>query len=158
MVIFYIILGQIATLFLSTNYVTTLSFNSPVESVLSGANDSDLFTYISKDRKTVTLKPLKIGIETNLTILGSGGKNYSFFLSGDQIAPHTFVRIEEGEKDSALKKVLTTEKFEVYEGEKYIFVINKTAQEIVINKKKIASKEYFSKGIPLIYEGKRIWN
>ena len=64
-------------LLLSTHVVTVVNFKSQIEKVYHGKNKLDLFVEVSKDRKTLILKPLIPELFTNMVVITKSG-NFNF--------------------------------------------------------------------------------
>ena len=75
-----------------------------------------------------------------------------------QDKPHQFVEVKQGLINHGMKKVFSKKRFEILEGESSIMIINKASKPLLVNKKKIKKKGYFSKGVPIFIEGKRVLN
>ena len=58
---FYILMNQITTLFLSLNLLTTLSFDSEIVSYLYGGGKEEVFFQVTNNNRTLALKPLMDG-------------------------------------------------------------------------------------------------
>ena len=119
---FWLLLGHFATIFLSTNNSTTLEFNEPIEQVIYGGSKNDLFTYLSQNKKTLTLKPLAERIDSNLTIICKN-KNYVFWPKMDQARPHIYIKIQDGFVNSSFKTVLENEVIKIEEGSTSTLII-----------------------------------
>ena len=58
----------------------------------------------------------------------------------------------------ALTKKQETMEYEILEGDNSLVFVNKLENAVKVNGIEIKHREYLSKGVPLIYEGKRILN
>ena len=58
----------------------------------------------------------------------------------------------------ALTKKMQTKDFELLEGDNSYLFLNRKNTEVNVNGMKVKQREYLSKGVPIIYEGKRILN
>lgn len=154
---FYILINQITTLFLSLNLLTTLSFESEIQSYLYGGSQEDIFFQVTNDHKTLALKPKREGDYSNLLVVTKNRKFY-FDLKHDKTRPHQFIEVRDGVISHALTKKMETKDFELLEGEGSLLFINRKDTEVSVNGIKVKRREYLSKGIPIIYEGKRILN
>ncbi len=94
---------------------------------------------------------------SNLLVITKNRKYY-FDLNYDKTHPHQFIEIKDGVVNFALTKKLTLKDYEILEGDHSLLLINKKNSEVEVNGIKVKNREYFSKGVPLIYEGKRILN
>ncbi|MEI8348014.1 MAG: TrbG/VirB9 family P-type conjugative transfer protein, partial [Pseudomonadota bacterium] len=127
----YILLGHIATIFLSLNVVTTLSFDSEITSYLYGGAKEELFTETADNMKTLALKPKKEGISSNLLVITKNRKYY-FYLRYDQANPHQFLEIKQGSVSSSMKKLMAGNDFDIMEGESSLLLINKKSAPVEI--------------------------
>ena len=153
---FHILLNQITTLFVGLNLLTTLSFDSEIKSFYYGGNKEDVFLK-ETDNRTLLIKPYRVDALSNLLVVTSKRKYY-FNLSYDQAHPHGFVEVRHGVMNHALTKKLETKDYELLEGDSSILLINKRDADVEVNGVTVKKREYFSKGVPLLYEKKRILN
>lgn len=154
---FHIIANQITTLFLSLNLLTTLSFDSEIISFLYGGAKEDVFFQVTNNQKTLAIKPMQKDRFSNLLIITKERKYY-FDLAYDEKGPHQFVEIKDGIMNHALKDRFSHRDYQLMEGENSLLFINKLNAPIKVNGIEVKSREYFSKGVPLIREGQRIFN
>ena len=78
---FYMLLNQVATVFLSLNVLTTLTFDSEVQSYLYGGSQTDLFVQVTNNSRTLALKSKTEGELSNLLVITKNRKFYFFNLS-----------------------------------------------------------------------------
>jgi hypothetical protein len=154
---FYILANQITSLFLSMNLLTTLSFSDDIRSFIYGGNKDEVFLEVSNNNKTLVIKAKKKDINTNMLVATSKNKYY-FHVKLDEANPHQFVEVYDGEINSAFKKIMDKETYEIMQGGSSLLFVNKTKSPIIVNEQKVLSKEYFSLGIPIIVNGERILN
>ena len=155
--IFHILLNHMTTLFLSLNLLTTLSFDSGIESYLYGGSPEEMFFQVTNNHKTLAIKPKLEGAYSNLLVITKNRKYY-FDLNLDKEKPHQFVEIKDGVMNHALSKKVSTNTYEILEGDNSLLFINRKDVEVNINGMRVKNREYLSKGVPIIYEGKRILN
>lgn len=155
--IFYILANQITSLFLSLNLLTTLSFDSEIVSYLYGGSKEEMFFQVTNNNRTLAIKPLMDGKYSNLLIITKERKYY-FELAQGQSSTHQFIEVKDGVISHALTKKIETKSYEILEGQSSILFINKSNQEVMVNNIKVKHKEYFSKGVPILFNGKRILN
>ena len=153
---FYILMNQVTTLFLSLNLLTTLSFESEVISFMYGGSEQDVYFKVTKNRKTLAIKPKIEGKLSNLLVITKQRKYY-FDLSHSVNNPHQFVEVKHGVINHAMKKLVIKPGYEILQGDSSILYINRGRPK-VINGKQVKTKEYFSKGVPLIVNGNRALN
>ncbi len=154
---FYILFNQITTLFLSLNLLTTLSFDSEIVSYLYGGSKQEMFFQVTNNNRTLAIKPLMEGDFSNLLVITKERKYY-FDLNLSKNDSHQFIEIKDGIASHALTKKIKTKDYEILEGQASILFINNTNKEMVVNNITVKQKEYFSKGVPIIVNGKRILN
>lgn len=155
--IFHILMNQMTTLFLSLNLLTTISFDSEIQSYLYGGSQEEMFFQVTNNHKTLAIKPRMEGGFSNLLVITKDRKYY-FDLKLDKNHPHQFVEIKDGVMNHALTKKISRPDFEILEGDNSLLFINRKSAEVVVNGLKVKHREYFSKGVPIIYEGTRILN
>jgi len=154
---FHIILNQITTLFLSLNLLTTLSFESEIQSYLYGGSPEEMFFQVTNNQKTLAMKPKLAGGLSNLLVI-TKKKKYYFDLKEVTTGSHQFIEVKDGVMNHALSKKIENKDYEILEGESSLLFINRRMDEVNVNGMKIKKREYLSKGIPILYEGHRILN
>lgn len=154
---FYILMDHITTLFISLGLLTTLSFDSVVTSYLYGGSKEDLFIKLTNNQKTLAIKPLRKEVDSNLLVITKNRKYY-FDIKYDQRKPHEFVEVKQGLINHGMKMLTSRKGYEVLEGATSILIINKSNKSLLVNKRKIEKKGYFSKGVPIFIEGNRVLN
>ena len=155
--IFHILLNQMTTLFLSLNLLTTLSFDSEIESYLYGGSQEEMFFQVTNNHKTLAMKPKMEGGYSNLLVITKDRKYY-FDLKYDKDKPHQFVEVKDGVVNFALTKKITKSDYELLEGDNSILFINRKNSEVNVNGITVKQREYISKGVPIVVDGKRILN
>ncbi|MEA9358449.1 TrbG/VirB9 family P-type conjugative transfer protein [Bacteriovorax sp. PP10] len=154
---FYILANQITSIFLSLNFLTTLSFGDDIRSYLYGGNKDEVFIELANNNKTLVIKAKKKELDTNMLVVTSKNKYY-FHIKFDEKNPHQFIEIYDGEINSAFKKILDKSSYEILQGGSSLLFVNKTNKPILVNEQLVQSKEYFSLGVPIIVNGERILN
>lgn len=154
---FYILLNQITTVFLSFNLLTTLTFESEIQNYLYGGSPEEMFFQVTNNHRTLAIKPKLEGQFSNLLVITKKGKYY-FDLKHSEKDPHQFVEVKDGIMNHALTKKLQTKDYEILEGDQSLLFINHKGAEVVVNGMKVKTREYLSKGVPILHEGKRILN
>lgn len=154
---FYILLNQITTLFLSFNLLTTLTFDSEVQSYLYGGSPEEMFFQVTNNHRTLAMKPKLEGSYSNLLVITKKAKYY-FDLKHSDGQPHQFIEVRDGVMNHALTKKIQTKDYEILEGDHSLLFINHKKSEVTVNGLAIKARDYLSKGVPIIYEGKRILN
>jgi hypothetical protein len=155
--IFSILANSVTTLFLSANLITSLTFKDEVRSFIYGGVKEEVFTELANNNKTLVMKARKKEIDTNLIIVTTKNRYY-FSVKATDKNSHQFIEIEDGAINTNFKKIKVTEALEVFEGVSSLMVVNKSKTPVNVNGEEVVAKEYFSKGVPLIIEGRRTLN
>lgn len=151
--IFHMFLGQTVKLFISTSLVTTLIFPHSIEQIIGGWNKLDVYKYVSKDKKTLVVKSLREELNSNLTVITSGGV-YQFNVSTND-KPHSFVQIVNGSSDLAYKLEKETKEFTIFSGKSTIKIVNKLSTPLKVNESLVQDKVTLPKGSPIFINNKR---
>jgi len=152
---FYMLLNQVASVFLSLNVLTTLTFDSEVQSYLYGGSQTDLFVQLTNNSRTLALKSKTEGELSNLLVITKNRKFY-FDLKLDKHHPHQFVEVKHGLINMSSKSIVKNKRFEILEGKTSLTILNKSKKEIQVNGLKVKTKDYFSKGVPIFIDGARV--
>jgi len=155
--IFYILGNQITTLFLSMGILTTLSFSSPIESYIYGGSSKDALFKVTNYKRTLAIKLSNKKVKSNLLVITKDRKYY-FNLAYSKDNPHQFVEIQTGSVGEFYTKSFEGKNTEILSGDKSILIVNKNNKPLNINGIKIKSKGYFSKGVPIMNNGNRLFN
>lgn len=153
--IYYILPACIAMLNLGINKPTTLRFESAVEYVSLGSEES-FVVEVSKNKKLLTIKPIVSQNSVPVVVVTKGG---DFQFQGTTTLSKTysqFVDVRKGEVSNYFQNVHSAKGYEVLEGRASIRVINKQSKPIIVNG--VITKERIDtcKGAPLIVNSKRI--
>lgn len=155
--IFSILPTSINTLFISMNLITTLTFKDDIRSFIYGGTKEEIFSELANNNKTVVIKAKKKGLDTNLIVVTSKNRYY-FNVKETGTNPHQFIEIEDGDINTNFRKIKETENYDLFEGANSIMVVSKNKVGILVNNIKVITKEFFSKGTPLIINGERVLN
>ena len=155
--IFHILADQIAVLFVSMNLLTTLTFDAPVTGFLYGGSKDDVFMESVNNSRTIVIRAKRKDVASNLLVITSKGKFY-FDVRYDEKRPHQFIEVKAGRVGHVLKKSVSAKDFEILEGEECVLFINRRTEEITVNGMKVKTSSFFSRGVPIIKEGERIFN
>ena len=155
--IFHILMNQMTTIFLSLNLLTTLSFDSEIQSYLYGGGQEEMYFQVINNHKTLAIKPKMEGVYSNLLVI-TKDKKYYFDLKLAKDNPHQFIEVKHGVANHALTKKIKTKDYEILEGDNSVLFINNRPSEVTVNGMKVKHREYLSKGVPILYEGQRILN
>ncbi len=154
---FYILMNQITTIFLSMNLLTTMSFDSEIISYLYGGGKGEIYFQVTNNNRTLALKPLMDGGYSNLLVITKERKYY-LNINKSKKGSHQFIEIKDGVATHSLTKKIIKPNYEILEGKKAILFINKALHNVNVNGTIVKSREYFSKGVPLLLNGNRILN
>jgi hypothetical protein len=154
---FYILLDQVTKLFVSLGLLTTLSFDSQITSYLYGGSKEDLFISVTNNMRTLTLKPKREGVNSNLLVITKNRKYY-FDINYSESNPHKFIEVKSGQINHGMRKLFSINGVDVLEGQSSVLLINNNKKSVQVNGQKVAKKKYLSKGVPIFLENKRIYN
>ena len=126
---FFMFVNKIAILLVSTQFVSTLKFQDPIEYIASGKNKMDLFYKVSRDKKTLVIKSLSPSLDTNMVVLTTKG-SYSFDVRTSR-NPHKLVIINDGKKDQSFRELKNTSQYMALEGESSLSL--KAKRDIDVN-------------------------
>ena len=143
------------TLFVSLHFLTSLSFDSEVYFYLYGGDKNEIFFQVTNNERTLAIKPKKEGALSNLLVI-TRNRKYYFELEYDSKNAHKFIEVKDGVMNHALTQITSNPDYDILEGDSSILFINKSSQEVQVNGVKVRRREYFSKGVPILREGKRI--
>jgi hypothetical protein len=152
---FFILIGHVATVFLTMNFLTTLSFEREVTSFMYGGNGKDVFISLGNKGKTLVIKPKVKNIDSNLLVITKDQKFYFHIKYGGK-SEHQFVEIKRGEINTRYRKIVGSTEFELLEGKSSVLFINK-GKRARVNGREVMRKSYLSKGIPIFMNEKRIY-
>jgi hypothetical protein len=153
---FYILTKSIAYLFLSLNSPTTLVFQEPIEYVSAGKN-GDFTLNRSNNQKILVVQPLKEVSESNMVVI-TKDQHFQFKVNTVTKGHHVFVYVYPGMINKTFIKKLETADFRILEGDSSILVQNKRDGVLKVNDRMVDRDKYFSKGVPLFINEKRILN
>lgn len=155
---FYILARSLVYLFLSINHPTTLVFDEPVEYVSAG-REGDFSLHRANNQKIIVLRPLKENFETDMIVI-TKDHHYQFKIKEPKPneKSHSFIYVHNGEANRSYVHKYESEQVKILEGESSTLVQNKTKNSIVINDTQIDREGTFSKGIPFIINGERVFN
>lgn len=153
---FYILAKSMVFLFLSTNSPTTLVFQEPIEYVSAGKN-GDFVLNRSNNQKILVVQPLKEIDDTNMVVI-TKDQHFQFKVKTVEKGHHPFIYIYSGSINRTFVKKLETPDFRVLEGDSSTLVQNKRDLPLRVNDTELEREEYFSKGVPLFINGKRVLN
>ena len=153
---FYLLNQQITTVFLKLGMLTSLSFQSPIQTHIYGGKKSEIYFNVVGNAKTLVIKPNAKNIASNLIVLTKSRKYYFNLKSSKRF--HKFIEIKDGKINSNYQLSLKTKNLKVFTGATSTMVVNRGSKKILINESELERKGYFSKGVPIFFKGKRIFN
>lgn len=153
---FYILAKSMVYLFLSLNSPTTLVFQEGIEYVSAGKN-GDFTLNRSNNQKILVIQPLKEVSETNMVVI-TKEQHYQFKVKTVENGHHSFVYVYPGSINKTFVNKLETQDFRILEGDSSTLVQNKRDGPIKVNGRELEREDYFSKGVPLFINDKRVLN
>ena len=154
---FFILSGQITTLFLSLQFLTTLSFQTEIESFLYGGSKEDVFFEVTNQNKTLAIRPHQKLRFSNLLVV-TKKRSFYFNLAYDEKNSHQFIDIKVGQKNHAFKEKIDNKDYQIMEGESSLLFVNKKDAPVKVNAQEVERKTYISKGVPILIDGERVLN
>ena len=155
LMIYYIMPGQIFTVFLSIAHMTSVTFLAKV-SDYAGGQKRDFHIYgINKD-KTLVFEAKGINFKRNF-IAFSGGTKYHFNLAYDQERSNKDIEIKRGVPCQTFVLLKETSTFRLFECPKSLYFVNKMPSPVKVNDMVVSKKSYLSKGPPIYLDGHLIY-
>ena len=153
----YVLLNHVVTLLLSMQFTTVITFPTDIRTITYGGSQDEIFTAQVNENKTLVIKPLMAGVDSNLLVV-TKDKQYFFYLKNDSVGPHKFVTILDGKKDSSFVVAKDTEKYTIFDGKTSVRVINKGKPPLLIDGQMVDRETFISKGAPVYIENVRVFN
>ena len=153
--IYYIIPGQIFTIFLSITNLTAITFPGKVQDFVGG-QISDFKVYELNKGRTLVYEPKSKGLKRNLIIFLKDQK-FHFDVVYNEKASNKDIEIRKGMPCNKLVLLKETTKFQLFNCPKSLLLINKSKRPLKVNGLTIIDKSYLSKGPPIYIDGKKIY-
>ena len=124
----YIFPNSITKLFVSMSMLTTLSFDSEIVSYLYGGSKEEMFFEVTNSQKTLAMKSLKTGIETNLMIV-TKKQRYYFEVINNRKVPHQFIEVKRGKINNSYKYFKKTSEGRLFKGRSSLMLVLKNGNK-----------------------------
>jgi len=154
---FYILANQIVTVLLSSNTVTTLTFNNEIVNCDYGVSKSTLDFKYRRKRTSISLIPKSDGFDTNATCFMKDGKIYLFNLKYSKERFHKHIAVFDAETSKGGAKIYEDSTIRVFDAGKNYFIENKTKTKIKVNESPIDKTGVSSKWNPININGKEVF-
>ena len=152
--IWYIVKGQIFTVFLSASHISAVTFPGKVEDYVGGKK-GEFKIYQLGNGKTLIFEP-RSKIDRNF-IAFAKGKKYHFNLKTHHPS-HKDITLASGVCCSNLRPLHQKKKWQLFECPKSLYLFNKGARPIQVNENTVTDKICLSKGPPIFVDGKLIYD
>ena len=153
--VYYIIPGQIFTVFLSLAHLTIINFPQKLEDY-AGGQKGDYLVYELNKGKGLVFESKTRGFNKNF-ITFAGGIKYHFNLVYNKKYSVRDIELRQGEPCSYFKLHKETRSYQLFSCPKSLFFINKEKKSVSVNNIVIRDKGYISKGPPVFLNGKIIY-
>ena len=153
--IWYIIKGQIFTVFLSAGSITSVTFPGKVDDYIGGKK-GDFKIYRLGGGKTLVFRPLRKNIDRNFVAFVKGTKYHFNLKTRDTF--HKDITIAKGRGCSDLRLLKSTPKWKLFECPRSLFFVNRTPHPVGLNETVVTDRAHISKGPPVFLDGKLIYD
>lgn len=153
--IYYIVKGQIFTVFLSLAHLTSINFPSKVSDYVGG-HEGDFKIYELNKNRSLVYEPKKKGFNRNFITFLKDTK-YHFNIKYDEKYSNKDITIKDAQVCSSFTLLKETKQYQLFECPKSLFFINKQKAPALINDQLVNEKAYLSKGPPIFLNGVMIY-
>lgn len=153
--IYYILPTCIAVLSFGVLKPTTLRFDSHIEYISLG-EETQFVTKLSKNKKLLTLKPMKSLKDIPLVVVTKKGDFQFQGSTTDSKYYSQFIDIKEGRVSRLFQNVYSDKELQVLEGKESLRVINKGKKPMMVNGVSVMGEVDTCKGAPVIVNGREI--
>ena len=160
--IYYIIRGQIFTIFLSLTHLTSITFPQKIVDYVGG-HEGDFKIYELNKLHSLVYEPKRKGFSRNFITFLKGSKFHYNLQYSDQLS-NKDITIKDAKKCTYFTLLKETKKYQLFECPKSLFFVNKTKKTVQVNELFIKDKSYLSKGPPIFlnkkmiyYRGRAMW-
>ena len=153
--IYYIVPGQIFTVFLSLTHLTMVSFPEKITDYIGGKRGEFKVYEVSGGKGLVFEAKLK-GVERNFIALSKTSR-YHLGLSYSGRYVDKDIEIKSAVPCNYFTLLKETPEWQLFECPKSLFFVNKKNHPIVVNDLTIKDKSYLSKGPPVFVSKKLIY-
>ena len=151
---FYVLANQFVSIFLSTNTITTLHFDSTIAYCDHGMSKEQLGMEHRRKRTSLSLVPKVNNIDSNMTCYMKNGEVYVFNLKWSDKRIHKNISIGKALRVKGGHKVLETKDFKLFDAGKNYYLENKTKKKLLVNESLIDKIGVASKWSPININGK----
>lgn len=153
--IYYIMVGEIFTVFLSMAHLTSITFPKKIQDYVGG-QEGDFKIYELNKGKTLVFESKKNNFNRNFITFFKDEKFHFNLKYQDEIS-NKDIEIRRGEKCNYFTLLKETKDYQLYECPKSLFFINKLKNPVKVNEITIKNKSYISKGPPVYLNGTMIY-
>lgn len=152
---YYIMKGQIITVFLSIAHLSAISFPGKVRDYVGGQK-GELQVYQLNQGKSLVLESKSKSIQRNFIIFLKDSKYHLNLVSRPKYS-NKDIEIYPGEKCNFFSLLKKTAHYQLFECPKSLFFVNKRKRPVKINNFMVQDQSYLSKGPPVYLDGKMIY-
>ena len=153
--IYYILKGQIFTVFLSIFHLTAVSFEEKVRDYVGG-QERDFKIYELNKNRSLVFESKRKGFDRNFIAFLKGEK-FHFNLVYNESLSNKDIEIKKAEKCQYFSLIKETKDYQLFECPKSLYFVNKSPRPVQINGMTVSPKSYLSKGPPIYLDGKIIY-
>ena len=121
----------LATIYLSLNSLTVLTFDYPIDSYFLGTNQDHIYSVLSKDKRSLVLKGLK-KTQTNLFVK-TNNDQFTFDLKTSKQGSGNLL-IKRAKRNQTYKLIKKNKDYSLYEGNSSLIKVYKDAREELLSK------------------------
>ena len=152
---YFIMQGQIFTIFLSLAHLTSINFPDKVVDYVGG-HQGDFKIYELNHRRSLVYEVKRKDIAGNfITFLKD--KKFYFNLSYNEQLANKDITLKAAKKCSYFTLLKESKEYQLFECPRSLFFVNKTKRSVKINELFIKDSIYLSKGPPIYLNGKMIY-
>lgn len=128
----YLVKNFLLTISLSLNSITVLNFDTPIDSYFLGTSQEFIYSTLSKDKKSLILKGLKRGKESNLFVKTKTDQ-FAFSLYYGESGPKN-LQIKRAKGNQTYEFLRKEKDFTLYRGRTSILKVYKDKREELLSK------------------------
>ncbi len=153
--IYYIMKGQIFTVFLSMSHLTAINFETKISDYVGG-QEGDFKIYELNKSHSLVFEAKQKGFSRNFITFMKDQK-YHFNLTYNEDQSNKDIEIKEAKPCSYFSLLKESEHYKLFECPKSLFLVNKQKTPVKVNDFVIQDSAYLSKGPPLYLNSKPIY-
>lgn len=153
--IYFIMKGQIFTIFLSLAHLTSISFPSKVIDYVGG-QEGDFKIYELNKNKSLVYEPKSKDFSRNFISFLKEEKFHYNLKYNEQLADKD-VTLKRAETCGYYSLILESDTFQLFECPKSLLLKNKTNTPLLVNDMTVVSSSYISKGPPVYVNNRLIY-